>query len=253
MQLTRNHINTQISAMINYVQTYYASKLSPFLNPHELLLAQELVASQSDDINMYHYGGYPHAERQRLLLTPDYFEVTQQSFEIQLFEIIFNPKFNKLQHYQILGKLAHLGLERAIFGDIITDGQRWQFLAEKSFTNVLKQEVTQIGSSKVQVQPQPQEQLLAVKNDFTNETIISVSMRLDTVIAAAFKHSRNQVQELIKSGRVFVNWESEHRTDYLVTIGDSISCRGWGRLTILDYLGQTTAHKNKLYLRIFRH
>lgn len=255
MQVTATHITQQVVAMVRYVNKYYSFKLSPFLNPYELAIAQNVIAQQPEafGLNVSHFGGYLHAERQRLLLAPDYLVTDYQDFDLQLFEIIFNQKFVRLQHYQILGKLAHLGLDRNLFGDIITDGQRWQFIAEYQFQDLIRQEVTQIGNSKVTIKLQPLDQLLTIKNDFTNETIACSSLRLDAVIAAAFHQSRKNAKDLINSGHVFLNWEHERRSDYLLTVGDSVSCRGWGRLTILDFLGQTPTNKYKLYLKIFRH
>ncbi|NUG38533.1 RNA-binding protein [Lactobacillus mellis] len=251
--IIKNKTNQQILALINQVHKYYTPKLSPFLNPAQCFQAQQILAFQAGDCNAYFSGGYAHAERQRLLLAPSFLPVDKADFEIQLFEIEFNHKFVHLKHSQILGTLANLGLDRECFGDIITDGYRWQFWAEKQFQEFLLQEITRIGHNKVKVLPQPTEQLVAVKSDFSNETIISSSLRMDAVIAAAFHRSRKQVKDLIQSGQVFVNWEHQKHSDYLVTIGDSLSCRGWGRLTILDFLGQTRTNKYQLYLRIFRH
>lgn len=249
----KNKINQQILTLINQVHKYYVPKLSSFLNPEQLFQAHNILALNASDCTAYFYGGYSNAERQRLLLVPRYLSVDYFDFEIQLFEIVFNHKFVHLKHSQILGTIANLGLDRKCFGDIITDGYRWQFFAERQFQEFLLQEITRIGHNKVKLQSQSAAQLLTIKSNVSSEKIVSSSLRMDTVIASAFHRSRKQVKDLIQSGKVFVNWENQKRSDYLVTIGDSLSCHGWGRLIILDFLGQTRTNKYMLYLRIFRH
>ena len=82
-------------------------------------------------------GGIEGAERQRVLLFPDYYSLEQTDFQICLFEIVYPKKFITLEHRQILGTLMSLGLRREKFGDILIQNDQIQFIAAEEIRTYL--------------------------------------------------------------------------------------------------------------------
>ncbi|UQS82709.1 YlmH/Sll1252 family protein [Bombilactobacillus folatiphilus] len=241
----------KLKNLIRAAHTNYSKQVSNFLNPYEQRLAQELLTNMDEFVAKFS-GGYPQAQRKRLLIVPPYLEYSSDDLEIQLFQINFNERFVKLHHHQIMGKLLHLGLDEGTFGDIITDGSHWQFFAQKHCTALLEQEVTRIGNFKVSIQPIDRHELLLVKSEYQMVSVNTSSLRIDQLISVVFQLSRQTAKELIHRGEVMVNWQREKRSDYIITVGDSISVHGFGRATLVDLLG----HKNQkwqLYLQVYRH
>ncbi|UQS83786.1 YlmH family RNA-binding protein [Bombilactobacillus thymidiniphilus] len=250
MTIKNSETNFKIKSLITAVDRYYTKQVSHFLNPYELQQTTKLLLVRSD-LQLQTSGGYPQAQRKRILLCPEYDKVQDDDFAVSLLQINFNSKFVKLDHSQIMGTLLNLGLDRDCFGDIVTDGIHWQFFAMQEFSDLLEREVTRIGHQRVKVSQIPLEKLLLVRDDFVNKNILSSSLRLDNVISNVFGMSRQQVKDLIKHGQVSVNWLRQDNLDYLVMLGDTISVRGFGRVAVMDLLGQSR-QKFKLYVKIYR-
>lgn len=241
----------RLQSLMQTAVTTYQSQLSPFLNPYEQRLANQLL-TQFTELTPHWSGGFQNAQRRRLLVVPPYVAFESTDLQLQLFQINFNHKFIDLQHHQILGKLLNLGLDRNNFGDIITDGTNWQFVSEPNLTDLLVNEIHQIGKNTVALQPISWQKLLLIKNDYTMLTLNVHSMRLDQILSTGFKLSRQKAKELVQRGLVSINWQHEKRSDYLLTIGDTISVRGKGRLSIVDLLGQNKDYW-QLYVQLYQH
>lgn len=78
------------------------------------------------------------------------------------------------------------GLKREYFGDIISDGSRWQVLVAKEVQNYIQMQVTKIGSVNVRLLVKEYIDLVSPKDAWLEEATTVSSMRLDTVIANVF-------------------------------------------------------------------
>ena len=78
------------------------------------------------------------------------------------------------------------------------------------------------------------------------------SLRLDSVISAGFSVNRNAAAELIRSGKVEVNWMACDKPDAAVGQGDVLTVRGLGKCCLEEVGGQSrkgrTAVTMKRYL-----
>src|SRR5699024_6150179 len=91
------------------------------------------------------FGGYEGAEQQRILIYPPYYEPTAEDFEITLFEINYPTKFSELSHGQVMGSVLGTGISRGNLGDILTDGQRWQFFVDARMKDFILMNVDHVG------------------------------------------------------------------------------------------------------------
>lgn len=232
-----------INEWITQAVDQYRPILSHFLNPRQRYIATTLV-NQHDDVKLQGYGGVPEAEMQRLLIYPAYYEPSIEDFQIQILEIKYPAKFAELKHRQILGTLVSQGIERETFGDIISDGSRWQVIVEQSLADFIRLQVDKIANIRVQLVAVDQQQAVTQVSDW--ETVVTTvsSLRVDAVVAAAFNYSRNRAKELIEHGKVRLNWAEVEKPDYPVALHDLLSVRHGGRIKLSE-IGNVTK-KNKI-------
>lgn len=233
----------QVEDWLNIAADQYRPILTDFLNPRQVYIAQTLT-NRRDDVKMRANGGWEHAEMQRVLFYPSYYEPQQTDFELQLIEIDYPTKFTELHHRQILGTLIGTGLVRSSFGDVLNEGMSWQVVVSRSLTDYLRQQVGQIGKIHVKMKPVEPEMIVTPQEDWETMTDTVSSMRLDAVIAAGFNYSRNRAKQLIEHGDARVNWETEMRPDYPLVAHDLLSVRHAGRIRIDEIQG--TTRKNKI-------
>lgn len=232
------------------VEDRFAPKLTDFLDPRERFIVSSIIGQQSE-LHVKVYGGFEEAERQRLFICPNYFEPTNEDFQISFFNINYPSKFVQLKHPDVLGALLSLGIERSKFGDIRIEGDRIQFAVVGEVQDYIFANLTAIGKSKVKLeQLQATDQLITQSEEWFEKTYTVSSMRLDVILATVVNSSRQKSQSLIKAGKVKVNWTVREDTSFEVQEGDVISARGYGRIKVIMTEGRTK--KDKIRLQVGR-
>ena len=83
----------------------------------------------------------------------------------------------------------------------------------------------------------------------TEISFVSVaSLRLDCVVAAAFKLSRNNAVNIINQGLIYVNSEQILKCDYLLKRDDKLVLRGKGKTVIDEIIGESK--KGRIHINI---
>lgn len=239
----------KMSDLLLRTQTMYIPQLTDFLNLREQLILNNLV-NKYDDLYVHYFGGFEGAERVRGIIAPDYFVPKESDFKISMFEIRYPEKFASLHHGQILGALTGSGVERDHFGDIITDGENWQFFVFDQMKDFVSEQVQKIGPYKVHLSQKSFKELLLPKDDSHDEVINVHSLRLDTVVATAYDLSRQTAKTLVEHGKVQINWVPNKNASSFITINDTLSVRGYGRVRINDIMGKSKSNKYILFVNI---
>ena len=65
------------------------------------------------------------------------------------------------------------------------------------------------------------------------------SLRLDAVVSTALRMSRGRAAELVERGVVQVNWRPCAKPDRLLSEGDTVSARGFGKFQLAQVGGLT--------------
>lgn len=229
----------------------YRPILTDFLDPRQQFIVEEIVG-QHDIVHYFFNGGYEAAERRRGIIAPEYFTPEQDDFAVQLFTVKYPQKFATLSHSQILGTLTHSGLKRDAFGDIMTDGETWQFFTEASLADYVQNEITKVGKINVQLVPADYTQLITPKDAWAPKTATVSSLRLDALISEVYAMSRQRAKSLIEGEKVKVNWEPFTKPDFTVGLMDVVSVRGFGRIQITALAGQTKKGRIKLTVNVLR-
>ncbi|MDE3282258.1 YlmH/Sll1252 family protein [Lacticaseibacillus parahuelsenbergensis] len=228
--------------LVETARTEYRAVLTDFTDPRQRLIADSLISAH-DDMKLTHFGGYPHAERQRLIFAPDYYEAQPDDFDIRLLQIVYPEKFAEMHHSTIQGTLLNAGLDRDVFGDIITDGQTWQFFVAAHMEDWVMSNITKIGRVGVHFTDYPLDQAVTPENDWEPIDFSISALRLDTVVAHGFNMSRQRAKVLIQGGKVRLNFGETEAPDAEVATSDIISVRGFGRLRLDAILGETKKGK----------
>lgn len=236
---------------LSQVSINYSPVLTPFLDPRQLFILKSLIGKQ-DDIQLTIDGGHQDAERSRVLLYPDYYTPTQVDFELALVEIHYPTKFAEFSHGQILGSLMGIGLKREYYGDILTDGFRWQFFVQQDMLNFVMTQLDKVGKVKVKLTECELDQIVEGSDTWFTETITASSLRLDVIIATVFKFSRQRAKVLIEGNKVKVNWVTVTKLDFPIDSLDVISIRGFGRIRLEEVKGRTKKDKIRLDIGVLR-
>ena len=211
---------------------------SDFLNLNE----QNMVSSlkrQFPQIVMEIFGGYENAERQMVAFHPDALAFTWE-YPIDCLKI--EPKAIKfsenLSHRDYMGALLNLGVDRSVIGDIIVQEKAAWFFCQSKMTEFFLENLCRVRHTNI---------LITKVNDpeeFPHPNLESIngtcaSVRLDSLIALAFKASRSSMVSYIESGQVFVNGKLITSNGYEPKEGDIVSVRGKGRF-IFDGVSHQT-------------
>lgn len=239
----------QVLDWVAQVENMYAPYLTPFLNPRQLFIVQSLVG-QYEEVVLTMFGGYEDAEQKRVFIHPPYFEPTEDDFEISLIEINYPTKFAELSHGQIMGSILGTGIVRETLGDIITDGERWQFFIDEKMEAFLFMHLEKVGRTNIQLEKELLNEPIEKVDEWEIDEIIISSLRLDVVLAGALNVSRNRAKSMINENRIKLNWIETDRVDIEVEEFDLLSIRGYGRIQIRKKLG--TTRKDNLILEIGR-
>ena len=242
---------SQILDRRRQAQKYASLVPTDFLSPHEQALAADLLRlAPALDVTYLFTGGTPDAERKILCFLPDWMNpetlspdklsetLTPEEMPIRALRAQWHDG-GALSHRDLLGGLMGLGIVRAKIGDIYAGETSADVLTLDSVSEFLLQHWTSAGRARLTVSSidlsavrVPPRQSVAIRDTVS-------STRLDSVLASGFRLPRSKAAELIRAGRVQVNWLDCDKPDKLLQPGDKVSARGFGRFT-LDRTGDLT-------------
>lgn len=203
--------------------------LTPFFNPHEQDVVYKVIGTH--DLQVKTYGGLLNAENQRMMICPDFYEIVDDDFQIVVVEVLYQSQFGRLQHKDVLGALMNLGIKRECIGDIYDDEHIYFACTSQTFPYI-QTHLNQIKKSKVKLRKIDDQ--IEIIRQFTTKTFFLSSMRLDKVISAMFKVSRQVASDSIHAGFVKVNHKEVEEVSFLCHNNDIISFKRHGRVKIAD-------------------
>ena len=206
-----------------------------FLDGSALEEARERLGALAE-LASHGAGGYPGAERQRLVLVRREAGLEATGLEPPLVgvEISGNFLFDPAEPSDLQACLLGLGLPEEGIGDLWLRGDRGgQGVVELEWQEVLRERQAQIRSVPVQIslrpladlQPPPRRQARRMQS-------VEASTRLDAVASAGFGLARNRLADLIRGGAVRVNWVPVTSPSHQLEIGDRVQLTDKGELSV---------------------
>lgn len=224
------------------------ARYTRFLDPVQVAAAKQIAREHGAAFSVW--GGYEQAERQIGCFLPWGEETSSSDFPLVCLHSRFSSKFCSLSHRDLLGAFMALGLTRNSIGDIIiVDSDIYLFVVEQVADFIL-QGMTSAGKAALHFKRVEGEVSVPEPQGTAFHDTLS-SMRLDAVLAGAYRLSRTESSALIRGGLVKLNHIPCERADAAVEEGALLSVRGKGRVRLQSIEGLT--RKQRIGVTFFRY
>lgn len=222
--------------------------LTDFLDPAQQEIAISLL-QQIDDLTYLFSGGYPNAERKRIILLPSYYLAEVGEEGVTALQIEGNFKYCSVSHRDYLGSLLSLGIKREKIGDLLVNENAAQVIAATEIKDYILMNLDKVKKAGVQVKEIDLDQLQFKPEKVKEIKTTVASLRLDAVASSGFGVSRSKMVKEIAAELVKVNWKVVTNPSYLIKPEDVISLRGKGRMMIEEVKGETKKGRISLVLK----
>lgn len=184
------------------------------------------------------YGGYDDAERCFLAALPPWCEKDEFSlFPIVPFTLLYKEEY-RLTHRDFLGTLMSLGIKRECVGDILVGNGKTVIFLSRDVAEFVKLNLSKVGGVGIAVKE-------GIEGDLPGHSTLCefsdtvASLRLDCVVSALAKVSRNEAVEMIEASLVSVNSLICEKITKTVCENDKITLRGKGKFIIGNVSSQS--------------
>lgn len=212
-----------------------------FLNPAEIIEIEHMV----NKVPNCFCGGYENAERKVLIIGLEDEEQAKEILDLITIECVNK----KMSHRDVLGSLLGLGINRDVIGDIIIKDNRADVFVINEMSKYIVQNLEKIGREKVKVYKNLHENMLEPESDYKEIKTTVASLRLDAIVSAAIGESREISAKLIQNQKVKLNYKIIENTSKQIKAADKISVRGYGRIELVDVLGETRKDRIRVVLK----
>ncbi len=222
-----------------------------FLEP-STLAAVNAAASRAG-VKVALWGGYEGAER---CVAAFYAGDPPEAgdWPVVALRLQWNAKFANPGHRDLLGAMMGLGIEREMTGDIAMgtyrDAPCAYLFALEEVADYIAANLDSAGRASLKVSVATETpQLIPPEGESLRLTV--QQQRLDAVLAAACRLSRSEAQRLIAAGLVKLNHVPQLRPDARLSEGDLISARGYGRVKVTAFQGES--RRGRQVVQVFRY
>ena len=260
-----------------------------FLDAHQRKLAEDFCRRRGlgpishkgwSGVRTIFYGGYDEAERCMPVFLPEYAAsggaaealakdgsmeaLAENELEEELAELLQVVRVHapaagrRLTHRDYLGSLLALGLDRSVTGDILVRNQDSalgpgaDIIVAAEIADFIELNYSKAGRTELEVEILPLKELHVEppKLDTRHDTV--ASLRLDSVVASAFRMSRAKAAEAIRRGLVSLNSTEALKVDSEVEEGDRIVLRGQGKIRLSEVGGSTRKDRIRITVSAYR-
>jgi len=213
---------------------------SRFLEAGEETEAARAAASRAG-VRVSFWGGYDDAERRVAAFYPDEPPAADE-WPLCPLRLQWNARFASPGHRDLLGAVMGLGIEREMTGDIapgrFRDAPCAYLFALRELADYIAASLDSAGRAAIRASVAGEApQLMPPEGQALRLTV--QQERLDAVAAAAFRLSRSEAQRLVAAGLVKLNHVPCLRGDARLREGDLISARGYGRVRLTAFQGES--------------
>lgn len=224
--------------------------VTDFFDPYQQNLISPVL--RLPGISFIWTGGYPAAERQRLVIGPEYLDMQEVDNALVMLAVTGNLKYQNLAHRDFLGSILGLGIKREKIGDIIVNDNGCLVIVDESISGYIINNLTKVHRVSVVVKRTAFE-TLELPEEKTKEIRTTVSsLRIDAVAAAGYGVSRTKMALDITAEKVKVNWNTVSDPSFNVKEGDKISIRGRGRVEVETVKGETKKGRLSVILKRYQ-
>ena len=224
------------------------TRFTRFLDPAETELCRHLARQY--DAGFSAWGGYDQAERVVGCFSPAGEEMDTAQYPVVCLHSGYSPKFCSITHRDLLGSFMALGLTRSCAGDMIIAGTDIYLFAHAQTADFIAQSMKSARKAPLDFHALTETPQMPEPEGTRFSAVVS-SLRLDAVLAAAYRLSRSEAADSIRAGLVKVNHLACDRVDLPLQEGALLSMRGRGRVRLLSVDG--TTRKQRIGITMFRY
>jgi len=211
--------------------------ITHFLHPGQITLLH-MAVNAVGSMAVVTDGGYPEAERIKAALVPVDCHWFDGDLQIAILHISPSAFAEALTHRDYLGAILAMGITRDVLGDIIVSPEGAYVVCDRPMAAYIGDNLSQIGREAVSVEV-VDTMGQAAKRPYRRETVTVAGLRLDAVLAKAFRISRDASAALVRKGDVKLDFRPVSSPSAPVEEGSLISCKGHGRIKIMSVGGLT--------------
>lgn len=224
------------------------TRFTRFLDPAEAELGRHLARQYGARFSAW--GGYDQAERVVGCFGPASEETDTAQYPVVCLHSRYSSKFCSVTHRDLLGSFMALGLTRSCAGDMIIAGTDIYLFAHAQTADFIAQSMKSAGKAPLDFHVLTETPQMPETEGTRFSSVVS-SLRLDAVLAAAYRLSRSEAADSIRAGLVKVNHLMCDRVDLPLQEGALLSMRGRGRVRLLSVDG--TTRKQRIGITLFRY
>lgn len=254
----------------------YSVTVSDFLSPREQIVFFEAIASVGMAKSCFFWGGCLSAERRVAVILPDWlltdendtgaiFSPENEAYICSLIESgsdsgeiqsliksvrLRGSGYETLTHRDWLGSILSLGVKREVIGDIsvFSDNEATVFVSAK-IADYIADSLLHVKNDTVSATVDSAAAIIESPRTFRNYETIVQSLRLDGVVKSLVNISRSDAAELVRGGKVDLNYFTETDVDAEIEPDDILSIHGFGKYIIDRVEGHTKSGKLKIKSR----
>jgi len=181
-------------------------------------------------------GGFENAERQIAIFRRDGEENFSHGSPIAALKLTYRRQ-DTLSHRDVLGAVLALGIERDTIGDILVQNGCAYLVCLSTMAGYIMENLQTAGRVGLTVSEMAVEDLPPREEKYEETSGTVSSLRLDSLVAFAFRLSREGAQEAIAAGLVQLRHQTCTQSTKTVEEGSVISLRGSGRVRLLEVGG----------------
>ena len=223
-------------------------KYTRFLDPAQAVQAERVA--QEYGALFSGFGGYDDAERVMGCFHPADEVPDKTEFPLTCLHARYNQRFSSITHRDLLGAFMALGLTRDCIGDMIISDADVFLFATDGTADFIAASMTSAGKASLHFRPLDHIPQMPAPKGSTFSSVVS-SMRLDVILAAAYRLSRSESAQAIHSGSIKVDQLPCERVDAILKEGALLSMRGKGRVRLISVDGLT--RKQRIGVTFFRY
>lgn len=240
-------LKKRLSELVNRAYFNNLCMYTSFLNLNE----QSIFLKNEQEYSLVKHclwGGYENAERKMVCFYTD----DNYHFPMSIVKVVpAHYKFcDRLTHRDYLGAMLHLGIDRSKIGDILIEDKEAYVFLEETIEEFMIEQLGKIKHTTVKCMKVEEVNFSIVPKTIEIQTTVS-SIRLDAILAAAFRESRSKLVSNILAGKVFVNSKVIESNGYKLQEGDIVSVRGMGKFIFKGMTEKTKKNRCKITISKF--
>ena len=229
-------MSKDVFSLENSIEKLKSGNHTDFLMPNEVEEIKYKLKKVEYDIYK------PYKESDKVLL------YSKNIPQVILYKI--NSKV-ELRHQDVLGSLFALGISNNTFGDIIVKDNNAYFYILPKIEKYIENYFNKIGKNDITLEKVDLELLEEYEKEFISYKVSVSSLRIDNIVKAIIKKSRNEVIDLISNKDILINYNIVNKNSLNLNEGDIISIRHHGKYKFTKLIDKTK--KDKLIIEYIKY